>query len=192
MKIVALSGSLRRASFNTALLRAARSVAPAGVEIEIATLHGVPLYDGDVEATSGVPEVVQRLKDVLRQANGVLIASPEYNGSIPGVLKNGIDWMSRPPSDIAKVFGKRPVGLIGATPGRGGTRLAQAAWLPVLRQLGMVPFFESSLFLDGAREKFDEAGQLVDAKILELLERYVAGFAAFIAKLERAAAASPS
>jgi NAD(P)H-dependent FMN reductase len=192
MKILALSGSLRRGSYNTALLRAARSLAPQGMELEITTLQGVPLYDGDVEAESGVPDVVQRLKQAMHQASALLIASPEYNGSIPGVLKNGIDWMSRPGSEIAKVFGKHPVGIIGATPGRGATRLAQAAWLPVFRQLGLIPFFEESLYVDSAREKFDAQGQLTDAKTRELLERYLGGFAAFVERMERVAAASPS
>ena len=192
MKILALSGSLRRGSFNTALLRAARQLAPQGVDIEIATLQGVPLYDGDVEAASGVPDVVQRLKQAVRQASGLLIASPEYNGSIPGVLKNGIDWMSRPAAEIANVFGKHPVGIIGATPGRAGTRLAQAAWLPVFRQLGLVPFFEQSLYVDGAGEKFDASGQLTDAKTRELLERYLVSFAGFVTRIDRVAASSPS
>ena len=192
MKIVALAGSLRRGSFNTALLRAARTLAPTGMEIEIATLHGIPLYDGDAEAASGVPDVVQRLKEIVRQANGVLIGSPEYNGSIPGVLKNAIDWMSRPPADIAKVFGKHPVGIVGATPGPAGTRLSQTAWLPVFRALGMVPFFDRSLYLDRAGDKFDENGQLVDAKTRELLERYLVGFAEFVRRLDRGAAGSPS
>ena len=182
MKILALSGSLRRGSYNTALLRAARSLSPTGVEIEVATLQGVPLYDGDVEAASGVPDVVQRLKQAMRQASGVLISTPEYNGSIPGVLKNAIDWMSRPATDIANVFGKHPVGLIGATPGRGGTRMSQTAWLPVFRHLGMVPFFEHSLYVDGAGEKFDASGQLTDPKVRELLERYLTGFAGFVGR----------
>lgn len=192
MKILALSGSLRRGSYNTALLRAARTLAPQGVELEIATLQGVPLYDGDVEASSGVPDVVQRLKQALRQASGLLIATPEYNGSIPGVLKNGIDWMSRPASEIANVFGKHPVGLIGATPGRGGTRQSQAAWLPVLSRLGMVTFSEQSLYVDGARDKFDATGQLTDAKTRELLERYLVAFAGFVDRMGRVAAAGPS
>jgi chromate reductase len=192
MKILALSGSLRRGSYNTALLRAARSLAPKGVELEITTLQGVPLYDGDVEASSGVPDVVQRLKQAVRQASGLLIATPEYNGSIPGVLKNGIDWMSRPASDIANVFGKHPVGLIGATPGRGGTRQSQAAWLPVFSRLGMVTFSEQSLFVDGAKDKFDATGQLTDPKTHELLERYLVAFAGFVERLGRVAATGPS
>jgi chromate reductase len=192
MKILALSGSLRRGSFNTALLRAARSLAPKGVELEITTLQGVPLYDGDVEASSGVPDIVQRLKQAVRQASGLLIATPEYNGSIPGVLKNGIDWMSRPASEIANVFGKHPVGLIGATPGRGGTRQSQAAWLPVFSRLGMVTFSEQSLYVDGAKDKFDATGQLTDPKTRELLERYLVAFAGFVERLGRVAATGPS
>jgi chromate reductase, NAD(P)H dehydrogenase (quinone) len=185
MKIVAISGSLRRASYNTALARAAASSAPPDVEIEVKTLHGVPLYDGDVEANEGIPAAAQALRDAVRQADGLLLVTPEYNAGIPGVFKNAIDWMSRPASEIPDVFGMIPVGIIGATPGRGGTRLAQAAWLPVLGRLSAVPYTANSLYLDGAGKAFDGAGQLVDAKVRELLQRYVAGFVEFARSTRR-------
>ena len=111
-KILGISGSLRRGSFNTALLRAAATVLEPGTELEIATLHGIPLYDGDVEASQGVPQAVQDLKARVMASDGLLLVTPEYNGGLPGVFKNGIDWMSRPPADVAKVFHNRPVAVI--------------------------------------------------------------------------------
>src|SRR6266581_6752143 len=134
--VIGFSGSLRRGSYNTAVLRAAGSLMPSDSELRIESIAGIPLYDGDDEAAHGVPDLVSRLKDAITAADGLLLVTPEYNNSIPGVFKNAIDWLSRPPKDIPRVFGGRPVALMGATPGPGGTMLAQAAWLPVLRTLG--------------------------------------------------------
>ena len=94
--ILGLSGSLRRASYNTALLRAAREVAPDGVELEIGSIAGIPLYDGDVESEHGLPAAVAELKEKIVAADGLLLVTPEYNNSLPGVFKNAIDWLSRP------------------------------------------------------------------------------------------------
>lgn len=112
--IVGLCGSLRRGSFNAALLRAAAALPPDGSRIDAHTLHGVPLYDGDVEAAEGIPPAVATMKDAGAAADGLLLVTPEYNNGIPGVFKNAIDWMSRPGSDIARVFGGKPVTVIGA------------------------------------------------------------------------------
>jgi NAD(P)H-dependent FMN reductase len=101
--ILGLSGSLRKGSYNSALLRAAAKVTPAGTTIELATMAGIPLYDGDLEEASGVPAAAKTLKDAIASAGGLMIATPEYNHSIPGVLKNAVDWATRPPSDIARV-----------------------------------------------------------------------------------------
>lgn len=180
-QIVGLAGSLRKASLNSALLRAAVELAPAGVSVEVGSIREIPLYDGDLEAQSGIPSAVVELKNRIAAADGLLLVTPEYNGSIPGVFKNAIDWLSRPASDISRVFGRKPVGLIGATPGPAGTRLSQTAWLAVLRQLGTNPWFGRSLFLASAGQAFDEAGALVDAKAQQLLRDYLAGFSAFVA-----------
>src|SRR5688500_14872867 len=131
--IVGIAGSVRRGSYNAALLRAAVELAPAGTAIEIASIAAIPLYNGDLEAERGVPAEVAALKDRIAAADGLLLVTPEYNNSIPGVFKNAIDWLSRPPKDIARVFGDKPVALIGASTSAGGTRLAQVAWGPVLR-----------------------------------------------------------
>jgi NAD(P)H-dependent FMN reductase len=124
-RIIGISGSLREGSFNAALLRAAAEVAPEGCTLDIATIKGIPLYNADVEESEGIPPGVSELKDRIADSDGLLMVTPEYNNSIPGVFKNAIDWLSRPPDDIPKVFGNRPVGLIGATPGLFGTVLSQ-------------------------------------------------------------------
>jgi NAD(P)H-dependent FMN reductase len=162
------------------LLRAAAEAAPAGTSIEIESIREIPLYDGDVEAEHGIPAAVQRLKDRIAAADGVLLVTPEYNNSMPGVMKNAVDWLSRPASDIARVFKGRPVAVIGATPGGGGTTLAQAAWLPVLRTLGMRPWFEGRVHISSAGKVFDTDGRLVDAAAQERIRTFIHGFAAFI------------
>jgi NAD(P)H-dependent FMN reductase len=180
--IVGIAGSLRRASFNAALLRAATELVPSGTTIEIASIRGIPLYDGDVEAEQGLPEPVRELKERIAQSDGVLLVTPEYNNSVPGVMKNAIDWLSRPASDIPRVFGGRPFGVIGATPGRAGTILAQNAWLSILRTLGTRPWFGGRLHVSDASHVFDAEGKLTDERIRSELARFVTGFATFAAK----------
>jgi NAD(P)H-dependent FMN reductase len=177
--IVGVCGSVRRASFNLMLLRAAAELAPAGTTIEIASIREVPLYDGDLEAEHGVPASVQQLKDRIAASDGLLLVTPEYNNSMPGVLKNAIDWLSRPPADIPRVFRGRPVGIMGATPGIGGTALSQAAWLPVVRTLGMLPWFEARVLIAGAGKVFDAEGHVVDAPARDRIRTFIEGFSAF-------------
>jgi chromate reductase, NAD(P)H dehydrogenase (quinone) len=180
--VIGLAGSVRKGSFNASLLAAAAQVAPSGLTIDIATIRGIPLYDGDIEREQGVPEIVVALKDRIAASDGLLLVTPEYNSGIPGVFKNAIDWLSRPDKDIPRVFGDKPVGLIGATPGRAGTRLSQTGWLPVLRTLGTRPWFGQQLYVAGARQVFDESGALIDPMIKNLLTQYMQGFAAYVAK----------
>ena len=179
-RIIGIAGSVRKGSYNAALLRAAKALAPAGMDVEIASIVGIPLYDGDVESERGAPASVAELKDRISAAEGLLLVTPEYNHSIPGVLKNAIDWLSRPPKDTPSVFGDKPVAVMGATPGAGGTRLAQAAWLPVLGALGTRPWFGKQLYVAGAARIFDAEGRLVDEKIEKLLADFMASFAAFV------------
>jgi NAD(P)H-dependent FMN reductase len=180
-RIIGIAGSLRKASFNASLLRAAVEVAPKDLQVDIASIAGIPLYDGDLEREQGVPELVAQLKDQVASADGLLLVTPEYNNSLPGVFKNAIDWLTRPANDIPKVFGDKPVAITGATPGMGGTRLSQSAWLPVLRTLGTRPWFGRQLYVAGAGKVFDPDGKLVDAKVRELLTDFMAGFAQFVA-----------
>jgi chromate reductase len=180
--IIGISGSLRRGSYNSALLRGAAELAPAGLTIEIATLREIPLYDGDVEAEHGLPEPVRALKDRIAATDGLLIATPEYNNSIPGVLKNAIDWLSRPSKDIPRVFGNKPVALMGATPGRGGTLLSQAAWLPVLRTLGTHAWFGPRVGVSEAAKVFDAEGRIADEAVRASVTKMITGFAEFLAR----------
>jgi len=179
-KVLGISGSLRRGSYNSALLRAAARLMPAEATLEIASIRGIPLYDGDVEATQGIPATVAQLKESIIAADGVLLATPEYNNSIPGVFKNAIDWLSRPASDIRRVFGGRPFAIIGASPSGFGTVLSQAAWLPVLRTLGTQPWFGGRLAVARAGGVFDEAGNLKDSVVEETLKQFLAGYVAFL------------
>lgn len=176
--ILAISGSLRKASYNTGLLNAAKQVAPKDVAIDARTLHGVPLYDGDLETAEGVPPAVKALKDALAAADGLLLITPEYNNSIPGVFKNAIDWMSRPPGGT-DLFKGKPVAVIGASPGGFGTILAQNGWLPILRTLWCRPWFEGRLMVSRAGSLFAPDGTLTDGETRNRLAGFVADFAAF-------------
>ena len=176
MRLVAVSGSLRAASYNTALLRAAQTMAPDDVEMIEASIRDIPLYDGDLERDQGLPQAVVALKDLIADCDGLLLFTPEYNSGIPGVFKNAIDWLSRPASDIERVFGGRPVAVLGASPGPLGTAMSQAAWLPVLRTLGTAPWFGGRLMVAQAAAVFNAEGNLTDPDIRRRLARFVTGF----------------
>jgi chromate reductase, NAD(P)H dehydrogenase (quinone) len=183
VKLLGISGSLRRGSYNSALLRAATGLMPEDSVLEVASIRGIPLYDGDIEA-QGIPAVVSQLKDAVVAAQGVLLVTPEYNNSIPGVFKNTIDWLSRPNTDAKRVFGGRPFAVIGASPGGFGTILSQAAWLPVLRTLGAQFWSGGRLQVSRAATVFDEAGNLKDAAIEEQLKKFLAGYVAFVRRAQ--------
>src|SRR5213083_1646364 len=185
MTIIGIAGSLRKGSFNASLLRGAVAAVSEGTTLEIASIREIPLYDGDVEEASGVPAYVQQLKDRVAAADGLLLVTPEYNNSIPGVFKNAIDWLTRPPADIPRLFKGRAVGLIGASPGMRGTVLSQTAWLPVLRTLGVQPWFEQLLYVGNADKVFDPSGKLIDEAIRTRLRNYVRGFADFVRNLRQ-------
>lgn len=180
--IIGIVGSLRKGSLNRKLLVASAKLVPPGFTLAIEGFDGIPLYDGDLEATAGIPATVTALKEKIAAAPALLIASPEYNNSIPGPLKNAIDWLSRPGKDVPRVFGGKVTGLIGASPGRYGTLLAQQAWLPVLRALGVVPYFGKSLAVAAANTVFSADGSFADTQTRDRVKSYLDGFTAFIAR----------
>ena len=178
--IVGVSGSLRRGSFNTALLREAATLMPAGSVLDVRTIHGIPVYNGDDEAERGVPDAVAQLKDAFAGADGVILFTPEYNNSMPGAFKNAIDWLSRPPADIKRVFGARPFAMTGASPGGFGTTLSQVAWLPVFRTLGVDLWTGGRLLVSRAGSVFDEKGALKDDAVRQQLQTFLQGFTTFV------------
>lgn len=159
MNVLGIAGSLRSGSFNRALLRAAQEVAPHGMSIEIYDLAGIPLYDADLEA-QGDPEPVQRFKAAIAQADGLLISTPEYQHSIPGVLKNAFDWASRP--HASSVLAQKPVAIMGVTSGMSGTARAQMQLREVLCYNDMRAVSRPEVLIAYAQTKFDAKGNFID------------------------------
>lgn len=178
--LIGLSGSTRRGSFNAALLRACAAAMPAGAELRIESIARVPLYNGDEEAAHGVPEEVKRLKDAIAAADGLLLVTPEYNNSVPGVAKNAIDWLSRPPADVPRVFGRKSVAIAGASPGGFGTVLAQNAWLPIFKTLGAELWPGGRLLVSRAGSVFDANGEITDAAVRDGVRKFVDGFVSYV------------
>jgi chromate reductase len=177
-RILGPCGSRQAGSFNSALLCAAAGLMPPGASLELVTLHGIPLYDDDAETRDGLPAAVTTRKQKIVDSDALIFATPEYNNSIPGVLKNGIDWLSRPPADIRRVFDKRQVAIIGASPGGFGTILSQNAWLPVLRTLRVQPWFGGKLMVSRAGQVFNKGGEMVDEKLKAQMQQFLQGFVA--------------
>ncbi|MBO9661826.1 NAD(P)H-dependent oxidoreductase [Dokdonella sp.] len=179
IRVLAIAGSLRRDGYNGRLLDAAARIAPAHVHVVRHDLRGVPLFDEDLErATGDGPDGVRALREAVAGADGVLIATPEYNQSIPGVLKNALDWLSRP-APVEVLVGK-PVAILGASPGRWGTRLAQAALRQVLAATESAVLPAPMLFVRDAAQAFDANGALVDAAVEASLHRLLDAFAGWI------------
>jgi NAD(P)H-dependent FMN reductase len=178
--LIGFSGSLRRGSYNSALLNVAASLMPAESELRIASIADIPLYNGDDEAANGIPPTVSRLKEAIVAANGLLLVTPEYNNSIPGVAKNAVDWLTRPASDIPRVFAGKPVAIMGASPGGFGTILSQNAWLPVFRTLGADLWAGDRLLLSRAGTLIDANGAISDVATRDRIRKFVAGFVAHV------------
>lgn len=181
MKILGISGSLRKASHNTAALRAASEVAPGGVTIEIADISEIPLYNDDVRA-QGYPPAVAHFREQIRAADALLFATAEYNYSISGVLKNAIDWASRPPEP--PLAGK-PAAVMGASGGLFGAARAQYH----LRQIGVfvdLKFVNKPEVMIGtAQERFDAEGKLIHEPTREMIRKLVASLVEWTALLKR-------
>jgi chromate reductase len=174
--IVCIAGSLRRHSWNRRLLLAARSLAPPGLTLEVYEhLHDVPMFNEDIEPHP-VPGVLQ-LRAAVLAADGLLLATAEYNHSLPSVLKNAIDWLSR--GEPSCLRGK-PVAVIGATPGAWGTRLAQAALRQTLFAIGARVMVEPMLFVARASSCFNEQGELIDASVAHSLADVLAAVESWV------------
>jgi chromate reductase len=177
--ILGIAGSLRRASVNRGLLRAAQTVAPGGVSIEVADLAPIPFYNPDVEML-GLPAPVLELRARIARADALLLAVPEYNHSYTAVLKNALDWASRPRP--ASTLVRKPVALLGAGGGFGSVR-AQMALRPVLTACEMYLLPKPELYVVGATERFDADGNLTDATVREAVRDLVAALAAWARRL---------
>jgi len=180
LTILGIPGSLRKDSFNRMLLNAAMEAAGEDCQVELASIGDIPLYNQDLEETHGVPDSAKKLQAQIIHCDGLVIATPEYNNSVPGVLKNAIDWLSRPVSEIERVFKDLPVGMIGATPGSRGTSGAQIAWLPVWQALHTKMFNAAFVTLSKAGEVFDEAQHIKSAPIQKQIDHYMTLFVEFV------------
>jgi chromate reductase, NAD(P)H dehydrogenase (quinone) len=183
INVLGISGSLRRASYNSALLRTAQKLAPAGMTIEIVSIADIPLYDGDVE-DAGFPAPVIAFREKFRAADALLIATPEYNFSIPGVLKNVFDWLSRPPTQT--ITNGKPVAIMGAG-GRLGSARAQYHLRQVVGCLSMLPVPRPEVFILNAWEKIDAAGNIADPAIQKQVAELLTALADWVALLRRGA-----
>jgi chromate reductase len=181
VNVLGVAGSLRRASFNRGLLRAAVELAVDGIAVEAADLSAIPLYNADIEEL-GTPEPVEELRERVRAADGLLIATPEYNYSIPGVLKNAIDWVSRPPATSA--LRHKPIALVGASPGGFGTVRSQLALRQVFVFTDSYVMPKPELWVSRARDHFDADGNLIDDSVRDELRRLLEGFASWIRRTQ--------
>jgi chromate reductase len=179
MKVLGISGSLRRASFNTALLRAARELAPPGMNIEEHSIAEIPLYNDDVRV-AGYPAPAEALRSAIESADALLIVTPEYNYSIPGVLKNAIDWASRPPSP--PLAGK-PLGMMSASTGLFGGVRAQYHLRQIAVFVDLLPLNKPEIFVTKAAEKFDADSRLVDEATRKAVSAFLASFATWVDRL---------
>ena len=179
--IIGISGSLRRGSYNTALLRAAAQLMPNGTQLQIKTIRGIPLYDGDLEAADGIPQPVRELKEAVTAADGLLLVTPEYNNSIPGVFKNAIDWLSRL---TPQPFADKPVAIMGAAGGALGTGRAQYDLRKTCVFLDMHPLNKPEVFIGAAHTKFDASGKLTDEPTREFIKQLMAALDAWTRRLK--------
>ena len=175
MQLIGFSGSLRKDSYNRALLRAAAELLPQGHTLEVLEIGHLPLYNQDLEAD--FPVSVKEIKEKIRNSDGIIIATPEFNRSLSGVLKNMIDWTSRPYGDSA--WKGLPVLVMGASGGNIGTALAQSHLKSILLYLDCRVPGQPEIYIGTAQDKFDKAGALTDEKTKEFLVGALKTFATF-------------
>jgi chromate reductase, NAD(P)H dehydrogenase (quinone) len=183
MNVIGISGSLRKGSFNTAALRAAQGLAPEGMTIERAEIGDLPLYNDDVRA-AGFPPPAERLRAQIAAADAILFVTPEYNYSISGVLKNAIDWASRPPN---QPFEAKPVAIMGASPGLFGSARAQYHLRQMLIFLNAMPVNRPEVMIGQAQNKFDADGNLTDEPTREFIRKLLVSLRDWTLRLQRSA-----
>ncbi len=179
MHLLGISGSLRKNSLNTAALHACQDLLPAGVTLSLFDIAAIPLYNEDVRE-QGFPPAVQQLREQIAAADALIFATPEYNYSIPGVLKNAIDWASRPPE---QPFENKPIALIGATPGGFGTSRSQYHLRQVFIYLNGLLLNRPEVMISSAPSKFDAQGQLIDPATAEQLRKMLLALVAWSQRL---------
>jgi chromate reductase len=180
--IAGIAGSLRKGSYNRALLAAAAELAPPSLAIRVLDLRDVPLYDADVEAAGAPPGVVS-LREAVSAADGILFATPEYNHGVPGVLKNAVDWLSRPPR--ASSLNGKPVGVIGASPGMTGTARGQAQLRQAFVFTNSFAMPQPEVLVARAAEKFDAEGKLTDVPTRDHLAAFLSAFSEWVGRFVR-------
>lgn len=176
LRILGICGSLRKGSFNRRLVQAAREELPEDARMELADIGAIPIYDGDVES-AGLPAPVQALKQQIRSADALLIATPEYNYSVPGALKNALDWCSRPTQD--NPFRGKPLAIMGASQGLLGTARAQYHLRQVALSLDLLVLNRPEVMVGQAESKFDAEGRLTDPKTRELVHKLMVALVAW-------------
>ncbi|MDP4198787.1 MAG: NAD(P)H-dependent oxidoreductase [Bacteroidota bacterium] len=183
MKILAFLGSLRKGSYNGMALRAAIELAPADMHIEVAEIGDLPLYNQDVE-DAGIPQSVQRLKQQVKDADGLLFATPEYNYSVPGVLKNAIDWISRPPKE--NPFNGKPCAIMSASTGLLGGSRAQYHLRQTCVFVNLLPMNKPEVMISKAQEKFNADGTLADEATRKILTVFMQSLMTWAEQIGRA------
>ncbi|HZV12802.1 MAG TPA: NAD(P)H-dependent oxidoreductase [Candidatus Kapabacteria bacterium] len=180
--VLGFSGSLRKASFNTAALRAAREVLPDDMTMETFDLSGIPVYNEDVLSEKGFPDIVQKFRERIAAADALLIVTPEYNYSIPGTLKNAIDWASRAPN---QPLNDKPVAIMGASTGNYGTARAQYHLRQVCVFTNMHPINKPEVLITRAPEKFNAEGKLIDEPTRDVIRKMLESLAAWTRRLQK-------
>lgn len=181
IRILGIAGSLRRASYNRAALRAATKLVPEGAVLEIFELDDIPLFNQDGDQNP--PAKVVELKQKIREADAILFVTPEYNYSVPGVLKNAIDWASRPYGDSA--WNGKPAAIMGATVGALGTARAQYHLRQIMVFLNMFPINQPEVMIGNAAKRFDQEGNLTDEATQEFIRQLLQNLVAWTKRLEQ-------
>jgi chromate reductase len=187
--VVGIAGSLRRASYNRALLRAAQELAPPTLRIEIHEIGDIPLYNEDVEK-AGAPDSVARLRSEVGKADGLLIATPEYNHGVPGVMKNTIDWLSRPPR--GSVLNGKPAAIMGASLGVVGTARSQNQLRQAFVFTNTPTLLQPEVLVGKAADKFDAEGRLIDQATRDFLVVFLNHFVTWMARFAASAEGAES